>query len=92
MVSLRHDRQIRRPELAMHINFQTYRTIKRSLAQLLHTRAGSHAEPHLNTLTLLICSIVRAQHVQCDKLASHAPIRGRKNESLITRCRRFVKQ
>ena len=75
----------------MHINFRTYRTIKRSLAQVLHTRAGSHAEQHLNTLTLLICGIVGAQHVQLDKLASHAPIRHRKNESLITRFRRFVK-
>jgi len=75
----------------MHINFQTYRTIKRSLAQVLHTRAASHQEQHLNTLTLLICGIVGAQHVQLDKLASHAPIRGRKNESLITRFRRWVK-
>jgi hypothetical protein len=75
----------------MHINFQTYRTIKRALAQTLHTRAHSHQEQHLNTLTLLICGIVGAQHVQFDKLASHAPIRGRKNESLITRYRRFVK-
>src|SRR5947207_9202386 len=91
MVSLRHDHHIRRQELAMHINFQTYRTIKRSLAQVLHTRADSHAEQHPNTLTLLICGIVGAQHVQLDKLASHAPIRGRKNESLITRYRRFVK-
>jgi hypothetical protein len=74
----------------MHLNFQTYRTIKRALAQVLHTRASSHAEQHLNTLTLLICGIVGAPHVQFDKLASHAPIRGRKNESLITRYRRFV--
>jgi hypothetical protein len=91
MVSLRLDDQIRREELPMHINFQTYRTIKRSLAQVLHTRANSHAEQHLNTLSLLICGIVGAQHVQFDKLASHAPIRGRKNESLITRFRRWVK-
>jgi len=75
----------------MHSTFQTYRTIKRALAQTLHTRAHSHAEQHLNTLTLLICGIVGAQHVQFDKLASHAPIRHRKNESLITRYRRFVK-
>jgi hypothetical protein len=75
----------------MHINFQTYRTIKRALAQVLHTRAHSHAEQHLTTLTLLICGIVGAQHVQFDTLASHAPIRGRKNESLITRYRRCVK-
>jgi hypothetical protein len=91
VVSLRHDKHIRRLEIPMHINFQTYRTIKRSLAQVLHTRAASHAEQHLNTLTLLICGIVGAQHVQFDKLASHAPIRHRKNESLITRFRRFVK-
>jgi len=75
----------------MHINFQTYRTIKRSLAQVLHIRASSHQEQHLNTLTLLICGIVGAQQVQLDKLASHAPIRSRKNESLITRFRRFLK-
>jgi len=91
VVSLRHDDQIRRQEIPMHINFQTYRTIKRSLAQVLHTRAASHAEQHLNTLTLLICGIMGAQHVQLDKLASHAPIRSRKNESLITRFRRWVK-
>jgi hypothetical protein len=75
----------------MHINFQTYRTIKRSLTHVLHTRANSHQEQHVNTLALMICGIVGAQHVQFDKLASHAPIRGRKNESLITRFRRWVK-
>src|SRR5437870_13330161 len=75
----------------MHIDFRTYRTIKLTLAQVLHTRANSHAEQHLNTLTLLICGIVGAQHVQFDKVASHAPIRGRKNESLITRFRRWVR-
>ena len=75
----------------MHINFRTYRTIKRSLAHVLHTPAGSHAEQHLTTLTLLMCGIVGAQHVQFDKIASHAPIRKRKNESLMTRFRRWVK-
>lgn len=75
----------------MHINFQTYRSIKRTLAHVLHTRRDSHQEQHLNTLALLICGIVDAQHVQFDKIAAHAPIRGRKNESLITRFRRFVK-
>ena len=91
VVSLGRDHHIRPEEVPIHINFQTYRTIKRSLAQTLHTRASSHAEQHLNTLTLLICGIVGAQHVQFDKLASHAPIRHRKNESLITRFRRWVK-
>lgn len=75
----------------MHINFQTYRTIKRTLAQVLRTRRDSHDEQHLNTLAMLICGIVGAQQVQFDKIASHAPIRGRKNESLITRFRRWVK-
>src|SRR5262245_920537 len=91
VVCLGRDHHIRPEELPIHINFQTYRTIKRSLAQTLHTRASSPAEQHLNTLTLLIGRIVGAQHLQFDKLASHAPIRSRKNESLITRFRRFLK-
>jgi hypothetical protein len=83
--------QIRRLEEPMHVNFHTYRTIKRSLAQVLHTRANTHQEQHLNTLALLICGIVGASHVQFEQIAEHAPIRRRKNESLITRFRRWVK-
>jgi hypothetical protein len=75
----------------MPINFRTYRTIKRTLAQVLHTRRDSHREQHLNTLALLICGIVGAQHVQFAQIADHVPIRGRKNESLIGRFRRWVK-
>jgi len=75
----------------MPINFQTYRTIKRALAQVLHTRRDSHQEQHLNTLALLICGIVGAQQVQFAQVADHVPIRGRKNESLIGRFRRWVK-
>src|SRR5512138_1298854 len=75
----------------MPINFRTYRTIKRTLAQVLHTRRDSHAEQHLNTLALLICGIVGAQHVQFAQIAEHVPLRGRKNESLIGRFRRWVK-
>ncbi len=76
----------------MPISFQTYRSIKRTLAQVLHTRRDSHQEQHLNTLALLICGIVGAQHVQVAQVADHLPIRGRKNESLIGRFRRWVKQ
>ncbi len=83
--------QIRRLEEPRHVNFHTYRTIKRSLAQVLHTRANTHQEQHLNTLALLICGIVGASHVQFEQIAEHAPIRRRKNESLITRFRRWVK-
>jgi len=75
----------------MSLTFRTYRTIKRTLMQTLHARSGSHQEQHLNTLALLICGIVGAHHVQFAHLADHAPIRGRKNESLITRFRRWVK-
>src|ERR1051325_2919074 len=75
----------------MSISFQTYRTIKRTLAQVLHTRRDSHQEQHLNTLALLICGIVGAQHVQFAHVADHVPIRGCKNESLIAGFRRGVK-
>jgi hypothetical protein len=75
----------------MPINFQTYRTIKRTLAQALHIRRASHQEQHLNTLALLICGSVAAQQVQFAQIADHAPIRGRKTESLIGRFRRWVK-
>ena len=76
----------------MHMTFHTYRTIKRSLMQTLQARSGSHQEQHINTLAMLICGIVSAQHVQFAQIADHAPLRGRKNESLITRFRRWVKQ
>jgi hypothetical protein len=75
----------------MHMTFHTYRTIKRSLMQTLQVRSGGHQEQHINTLALLICGIVGAQHVQFAHIAEHAPLRGRKNESLITRFRRWVK-
>jgi hypothetical protein len=76
----------------MHMTFHTYRTIKRSLMQTLQVRSGGHQEQHVNTLALLICGIVGAQHVQFAQIADHVPLRGRKNESLITRFRRWVKQ
>src|SRR6266540_7168063 len=75
----------------MPMTFHAYRTIKRTLTQTLHARPGSHQEQHLNTLAVLICGIVGAHHVQFAQIADHAPIRGRKHESLITRFRRFVK-
>ena len=75
----------------MPMTFHTYRTIKRTLAQTLKVRPGSHQEQHLNTLAVLICGIVGAHHVQFAQIADHAPMRGCKNESLITRFRRWVK-
>ena len=75
----------------MFISFQTYRTIKRTLAHTLHIRPDSHQEQHINTLAALICGIVGAHHVQFAQVAAQVPIRGRKNESIITRFRRWVK-
>src|SRR6266545_1968179 len=75
----------------MSMTFHAYRTIKRTLTQTLHARPGSHQEQHLNTLAVLICGIVGAHHVQFAQIADHAPIRGSKNESLITRFRRWVR-
>ncbi|MFN8481106.1 MAG: hypothetical protein U0074_25100 [Kouleothrix sp.] len=62
----------------MPISFQTYRTIKRTLAHVLHTRRGSHHEQHLNTLAALICGIVGAQHVQFAQIADHVRFAGAK--------------
>jgi hypothetical protein len=75
----------------MRISFQTYRSIKQTLAHTLRTRRDSHQEQHLNTLALLICGIIGAKHVQFAQIADHVPLRGRKNESVITRFRRWVK-
>src|SRR4051794_36498 len=75
----------------MPISFQTYRIIKRTLANVLHTRRDNHQEQHVNTLAALICGIVGAQQVQFAQIAEHVPIRGRKTESLIGRFRRWVK-
>jgi hypothetical protein len=74
----------------MPMTFHAYRTIKRTLAQTLRARPGSHHDQHLNTLAVLICGIVSAHQVQFAQIADHAPIRGCKNESLITRFRRWV--
>ena len=67
----------------MLISFQTYRTIKRTLAQVLHTRRASHQEQYLNTLALLVCGIVSAQHVQFAQVAEHAPVGVGKGVALV---------
>ena len=56
----------------MHMTFQSYRTIKRTLALTLRTRPGSHQEQHLNTLAVMICGIVSARHVQFAQIADQA--------------------
>jgi len=75
----------------MLISVHSYRSIKQTPAQALHARRDSHHEQHLNTLAALICGIVSARHVHFAQIADHAPIRGRTNESVISRLRRWVK-
>ena len=72
------------------MSFHRYRTMKRTLAQPLHARPGSHQEQHLNTLAVVICGIVGAHHVPFAQIADHAPIRAAKTARLITRLRRWV--
>lgn len=74
----------------MHINFRTYRTIKQELVRLFAIRPSRHQEQHLTTLALFICGIVGSQHVQFAHVVQHMPIRGRKDESLIMRLRRWL--
>jgi len=78
MLSYSDRDQTNRQERSMHMTFQTYRTIKRTLAQTLKIRPASHHEQYINTLAMVICGIVGAQHVQFAHIAEHAPLRGGK--------------
>lgn len=73
----------------MSTSFRTYRAIKRALMQALHVRGQTHQEQHINTLALFICGIVGSQQVQFAKVIAQTPFRQRKNESLVTRLRRW---
>lgn len=72
----------------MSTSFRTYRAVKQALMQALHVRGQSQAESHIITLALMICGIVGSRQVQFAKVVEQAPVRGRKNERMITRFRR----
>lgn len=67
-----------------------YSAIEQALRQVIPTRANSHREKQLRTLTALICGIVGAKHTHLPKIADQAPSGGAKRESRITRFERFV--
>lgn len=46
---------------------------------------------HLNTLVALICGVVGGQRAHLATMADHAPRGGADQESVITRCRRWLK-
>lgn len=77
-------------DIAMNTSFQTYTTIKRALLHTLPARQGSHQEGYVNTLALLIFGIISSKSVQLPQVAQTLPISGVKNESLITRLKRWI--
>ena len=67
-----------------------YSAIEQALRQVIPTKANSHREKQLRTLTALICGIVGAKHTHLPKIADQAPSAGTKRESRITRFERWV--
>jgi Transposase DDE domain len=67
-----------------------YSAIEQAVRQVIPTKANSHREKQLSTLTALICGIVGAKHTHLPKVADQAPSAGAKRESRITRFERFV--
>jgi hypothetical protein len=61
-----------------------YRAISDGLMQALHHPSG-HQASHVQTLALLICSMLGAMHSHLPRIATHAPALGRLRSSLIQR-------
>lgn len=75
----------------MSDTYRRYRAIKQAIMQFYHPRPTGHREKHLNTLCALICGLVGGKHAHLSSIADHAPSNGAKQESLIERFRRFLK-
>jgi hypothetical protein len=74
----------------MRDTYHRYAGIKRSLMQFFPPLTG-HRERHFNTLAALIGGLWGGQRAQLATIADHAPSHGAAQESLITRCRRWLK-
>jgi hypothetical protein len=68
-----------------------YRAIKRAIMQFYRPRPTGQREKHLNTLVALICGLTGGRHAHLSIIADHAPSDGAKQESLIDRFRRWLK-
>src|SRR5215212_4051741 len=90
MLLLAYDRY-QSGEAAMSDTYRRYRAIKQGIAQFYQPRPTGHREKHLNTLVALICGLVGGKHAHLPACADHAPSNGAKQESVIERFRRFVK-
>jgi hypothetical protein len=75
----------------MSDTYRRYSAIKRAMMQFYRFKPGSHPQKHLNTLCALICGLVGGKHAHLPIIADHAPSNGARQESLIRRFTRFLK-
>ena len=75
----------------MSDTYRRYRAIKYGIMQFYQPRPKGHREKHFNTLAALICGLSGGKHAHLPTIADHAPSGGTKQESVIERFRRFVK-
>ena len=75
----------------MSDTYRRYSAIKRAIMQFYGPNLSGHQEKHFNTLAALICGLVGGKHVHLSSCADHAPSKGVKQESVIDRFRRWLK-
>lgn len=75
----------------MSDTYRRYRAIKQAIMQFYQPRPTGHREKQLNTLTALICGLTGGKHAHLPTIADHAPSQGAKQESIVDRFRRWLK-
>src|SRR5512132_3705062 len=90
MLLLAYDR-FQSGDQPMSDTYRRYRAIKQALMQFYQPRPTGHREQHLNTLVALICGLTGGRQAHLPTIADHAPSGGAKQESLVERFRRWLK-
>jgi hypothetical protein len=85
------DDRLQSGEQPMSDTYRRYRAIKQALMQFYQPRPTGHREQHLNTLVALICGLTGGRQAHLPTIADHAPSGGAKQESLVERFRRWLK-
>ena len=75
----------------MSDTYRRYRAIKHGMMQFYQPQPTGHREKHFNTLAAMICGLVGGKQAHLPAIADHAPSNGAKQESVIERFRRFVR-
>ena len=75
----------------MSDTYRRYRAIKQALMQFYRPRPTGHREQHLNTLVAVICGLTGGRHAHLPTIADYAPSNGAKQESVVERFRRWLK-